>query len=250
MVSNHVLRRNARAQLGGGIFNNKWLNMLVACIIPSVVSTLMTTFGLGVISFLVTFPITYGLMRICVRCVEGRKWSFDNLFDGFKEKFGHCVGLGFLQAVYLFLWTILFFPVGIVKSYSYAMSYYISQEKDNDYSANECITKSREMMDGYKWQLFCLDFSFIGWYILGMLCFGVGVLFVTPYHQVARANFYEALKAGEGYDRVRDEDGFVQEETPVEPDHSYDAFFEEASRPSEETEKTEEPKEDTYTKNL
>ena len=51
------------------------------------------------------------------------------------------------------------------------------------------------MMDGHKWQLFCLDFSFLGWYIVGALCFGIGVFFVAPYHQMARANFYEALKA-------------------------------------------------------
>ena len=50
-------------------------------------------------------------------------------------------------------------------------------------------------MKGYKGKLFCLDLSFIGWYILGALCLGVGVLFVMPYHETARANFYEALKA-------------------------------------------------------
>ena len=51
------------------------------------------------------------------------------------------------------------------------------------------------MMDGHKWQLFCLDFSFIGWLFLGALCCGVGVLWVTPYMNASRANFYENLKA-------------------------------------------------------
>ena len=50
-------------------------------------------------------------------------------------------------------------------------------------------------MDGHKWQLFCLDLSFIGWYFVGALCLGLGTLFVVPYHEMARANFYEALKA-------------------------------------------------------
>ena len=61
--------------------------------------------------------------------------------------------------------------------------------------ANDCITQSREMMNGYKWKLFCLDFSFIGWYLLGALCLGVGTIFVVPYHQMARTNFYLALKS-------------------------------------------------------
>ena len=249
MVSNKILRKNAKRQLGGNIFKERWMNMLVACLIPTAVSALMTVFGVGLLACLVNYPLAYGLARVCVRCVEGRKWGYDNLFDGFKERFGRCVGLGLLQGIFLVLWAILFFPIAIVKTYSYSMSYYIAQEKSNDYSANECITKSREMMDGYKWRLFCLDFSFIGWYILGVLCFGFGVLFVVPYHQVARANFYEALKAGgeNGNGNEGVEDSSVGEETPMD---SYDVFFEEASRPSETEEQSDEPKEETYTKNL
>lgn len=92
-------------------------------------------------------------------------------------------------------WTLLLIIPGIVKSYSYAMAFYIKQEHGKNIEAIDAISESRRMMDGYKWQLFCLDFSFLGWYILGILCLGVGVLFVTPYHEVARANFFEALKA-------------------------------------------------------
>ena len=53
------------------------------------------------------------------------------------------------------------------------------------------------MMKGYKWKLFCLDLSFIGWYFVGALCFGVGALFVYPYHYMARTNFYLDIKGGE-----------------------------------------------------
>lgn len=235
MVSNETLRRNARNQLGNGIFKKPWLNMLVACLIPSAISGLMSAFQVAWLSFLVTYPLSYGLARVCIRVVESKKWSFDNLFDGFKEKFGQSVALGILQAIFLTLWSILFLPVGIVKTYSYAMSYYISQDKSNDYSANECITKSRAMMNGYKWQLFCLDFSFIGWYLLGLLCLGVGVLFVQPYHQLARANFYEALKAGENYTEREEE---FASDTISSTDSDYGAFFDEAGYESETVKET------------
>jgi len=33
-------------------------------------------------------------------------------------------------------------------------------------TANEAITESRRIMNGNKWRLFCLDFSFIGWELL------------------------------------------------------------------------------------
>ena len=90
----------------------------------------------------------------------------------------------------------VFFVIpGIVKAYAYSMSFFIL--KDNkDMQAKECLEASEKLMVGHKQQLFALDLSFLGWYFVGALCLGVGILFVIPYHYMARANFYEALKAG------------------------------------------------------
>ncbi len=58
----------------------------------------------------------------------------------------------------------------------------------------DALRASRNLMKGHKWQLFCLDFSFIGWYLLAAIftC-GIGMLFVTPYHYTARALFYHDI---------------------------------------------------------
>lgn len=62
----------------------------------------------------------------------------------------------------------------------------------------ESFKRSAEIMRGHKWQLFCLDISFIGWFILGLLCAGIGLLWVIPYQQTARSHFYlEMLKGNE-----------------------------------------------------
>ena len=50
------------------------------------------------------------------------------------------------------------------------------------------------MMDGNKWRLFCLDLSFIGWYLLSILTLGILALWISPYNMMARAEFYESLK--------------------------------------------------------
>ena len=77
------------------------------------------------------------------------------------------------------------------------MSTFIQQDAENkDWKL--CLEKSIEMMNGKKWKLFLLDLSFIGWYLLGILCLGVGVLFVIPYHEQARAEFYEDVKNAVG----------------------------------------------------
>lgn len=84
----------------------------------------------------------------------------------------------------------------MIASYSYAMTEYILAENP-EISANEAITMSKQMMDGNKWRLFCLDFSFIGWDILCGLTLGIGYLWLTPYKQAARAIFYREVSGTE-----------------------------------------------------
>ena len=62
-----------------------------------------------------------------------------------------------------------------------------------DLKWDECLKKSEEKMKGHKWDLFVLDLSFIGWYFVGLLCLGIGVLFVEPYHYTARNIFLLSL---------------------------------------------------------
>ena len=62
-------------------------------------------------------------------------------------------------------------------------------------SANQAIDLSRAMMKGRKFDLFWLVLSFMGWILLGILTFGVGLLWVIPYMYTSMASFYEDVKA-------------------------------------------------------
>ena len=197
MVANHQLRYNARQQLGNGIFRTAWLNMLCVCAVLPVSSALFTATGFGVLlAFIVAGALEYGIARVTTNCAQGRSWGVSQVFCAFDANFVKTLVLNLVRTIFLFLWTLLFIIPGIIKSYSYALTYYLQQEPENVHREPvDLITQSREWMNGYKWKLFCLDLSFIGWYLLGLLCLGVGVLFVTPYHRMARANFYLALRA-------------------------------------------------------
>ncbi|MNI95549.1 hypothetical protein D3C73_1538330 [compost metagenome] len=50
------------------------------------------------------------------------------------------------------------------------------------------------MTRGHKLDMFVLDLSFIGWYLLGILALGVGVLFVNPYFNATNAELYLVLR--------------------------------------------------------
>ena len=103
------------------------------------------------------------------------------------------MGTALLQAVYTFLWSLLLVIPGIVKSYSYAMTNYILlDEPELRYDA--AIEKSMKLMAGNKMKLFLLDLSFIGWALLCVLTFGIGVFWLKPYVSTAHAAFYEDIK--------------------------------------------------------
>ena len=59
--------------------------------------------------------------------------------------------------------------------------------------ASEALAASKAMMEGNKWRLFCLHFSFIGWSILCAFTLGIGSLWLNPYQNAATAAFYREI---------------------------------------------------------
>ena len=78
----------------------------------------------------------------------------------------------------------------IVAVYRYSMTFKVFAE-DPTLTAKEAMDRSSAIMNGRKWDLFCLEFSFIGWIFLGVLSCGIGMLWVIPYQQTAYASFYQ-----------------------------------------------------------
>ncbi|WP_054645633.1 DUF975 family protein [Secundilactobacillus oryzae] len=95
------------------------------------------------------------------------------------------------------MWTLLFVIPGIIKSFSYSQAFLVYKDAvdhDNaDMSYLAAITKSRELMNGHKWEYFVLQLSFIGWAILAVIPLGLGFLWLTPYINATNANFYRHL---------------------------------------------------------
>jgi uncharacterized membrane protein len=100
------------------------------------------------------------------------------------------------NSIFTYLWTLLLVVPGIIKGYSYALTPYIVNdmvESGKEVKMTTGITESRHLMSGYKWQLFMLDLSFIGWYIVAFITLGIGLIWVVPYVQTTKANFYRQL---------------------------------------------------------
>ena len=196
-----VLKSNAKAQLKG-----KWGlaigTLLVGTIIiggfssvvgfiepkssiPIILGWLIKIFLGGVI----TLGISKFVLNISTNKEEA---SFNDLFSGFNI-YLKTLGLWIVMGLCIGIATICLIVPGIIVALMFSQAFFILCE-DNEKSITECLKESSEMMKGHKVELFVLGLSFIGWWIVVAITFGIGALWVYPYQQVTCANFYLALK--------------------------------------------------------
>ena len=115
------------------------------------------------------------------------------IFSGFKGNYLNVVKIMFLMDLKTLLWLLLLIVPGVIKAYEYSMIPYLLAENPN-LSADEAFSLSKQMTTEQKMDLFVLDLSFLGWIILGLICCGIGILFVLPYPEATRAEVYLNLK--------------------------------------------------------
>lgn len=146
----------------------------------------------SIASFIITPAFGLSFCIVYLKLTKKEETSVGDIFSGFNQT-GRALWLNVLIAVFTFLWSLLFVIPGIIKSYAYSMAYYILADHP-ELTAREALAKSKEMMNGHKMELFVLQLSFIGWYFLVGLTFGLAAIYVAPYISATTANFYNSIK--------------------------------------------------------
>ena len=126
--------------------------------------------------------------------------STSTLFDFFKTSYWNIVKVMFFYQIKIVLWTLCFIVPGIIKAYEYCMVPYILAEHPEMESA-AVFERSRMLTQNNKMNIFVLEISFIGWLFLGMMCCGIGVIFVSPYIDITMTHLYLKLKEIHGIDQ-------------------------------------------------
>ncbi len=99
----------------------------------------------------------------------------------------------FLKNMYTILWSFTIVG-GFIKYYAYKMVPYILAENPS-IKPQDALKLSEDMMDGYKWELFKLDLSFIGYFFLGILTFNISnLVFFKPYEYATYTEVYLYLR--------------------------------------------------------
>ena len=164
---------------------------LVYLLLTLVIGFLSSLGGIGML--ILGGPIYLGYAVYIDEIYRGGRPNIPTMFKAFDDKIVNSILLHLISQIYLFLWSLLFIIPGIIKSFSYSMIYFI-QLDNPDMHYEDVITRSRKIMDGNKWRLFCLFFSHIGWYILVFLTFGILIYWVAPKVEMAKYAFYQEIK--------------------------------------------------------
>lgn len=180
-----------------GKLTNNWTTPVVAYLIYVALAGVVAATAIGSIAVLIFDGVfLVGLALIMLQLSRLGQTKIETLFDGFRQGLASNIVAGVLVNIFTFLWALLFIVPGIVKSYSYAMTFHILADHPEMEPA-EAINKSKEMMKGNKWRLFCLDCSYIGWGLLCILTLGILSFWVAPYNLMAHTQFYESIKGEE-----------------------------------------------------
>lgn len=215
------IRKEALSKLEGN-----WIPMIGMCLLTAIAIAALNWLSILLVPLLIP-----GLCVFSLNLVRGAKPEITDLVSTYKNYLNALVAY-VLFAVIIAVWTFLIvvpcvffihllfaeifleiFISPVLTAYALLMTvcslllvipavifYYMFSQifyllADNpQIGAVEVLKKSAEMMKGYKWKLFCLHLSFIGWYLLGIVTLGIAFIWVGPYIKTANTIFYEKLK--------------------------------------------------------
>ena len=121
--------------------DKKWGVAILSFLVYSLIYGAVSSFT-GIGGLIVGGPLFVGYTAVLMTIVRGGEAKIDQVFENFSGRFVSNMATFLLYNVYIWLWSLLFFIPGIVKSYSYAMTFYILNDNP-EMGANEAITRSR-----------------------------------------------------------------------------------------------------------
>jgi uncharacterized membrane protein len=179
--------RNPRDSFYSNIHNSNFINWKLISVVLIAVILIMA------IRIFIGYCLEVGGRRYFVQSAQYRDNKKCFSFGLDEQNYMGIAKTMLLKSVLIFLWSLLLIIPGIIKAYAYRMVPYILADNPN-IGARKAIALSNEMTMGHKFDMFVLDLSFIGWYLLGSLALGVGVLFVMPYENATNAELYLVLR--------------------------------------------------------
>ena len=215
-----------------GILNRAlaWVNASRTNLFAVIIAAFATLSGY-LYALLLGSPVLVGYRRFGLQLVDGGEARIKSLFGNFNSTYWKTVGTNFLVGlcqilcalvsivgVWIGIWFYLLYYYGeissefltylgmfggaalaaagviygVLLSFRFALCSFLLAEYPQ-FTPAQVLGHSKTLMKGNKWRLFCLYFSFIGWYLLGAVTCGIVYFWVFPYVHTAEAEFYDEI---------------------------------------------------------
>lgn len=185
--------KNKTSNSGFSLFSENITSIFPFLLIITLIAAITIFVFIFAFRVLLGYPLEVGGRRYFVQSAQNNI-NLNYLGYGFGlGRYLNIIKTMLWRSIVTFLWFLLLIIPGITKTYAYRMVPYILSDNPNiDYK--RALELSDKMTDGEKLDMWILDLSFIGWYLLGTLLFLVGVLFVMPYENATKAELYLELR--------------------------------------------------------
>lgn len=209
ILNRQAIKQQAREFIG---VDRKWLYMALACLPLTLiqgaisggfslvmnfsedgeVTSSSTSTGSGFIAWLL-IPFTIGMAGYFLNHLRGQNPDWKSLYREGLDNYGTYFKVGVVTEIFVRLWTLLFIIPGIIKALEWSFVHQIIHDNPN-LDGKQARDLSKRMTDGFKGEIFVMELSFILWYLLVAVTFGIALLYVTPYVSCTTAMYYENLK--------------------------------------------------------
>lgn len=167
-------------------------DQLIGWLIGLGIGIVVIAFAIAAVFVVVGSIVKVGYVKFNLDLIDQQKDPELRTLAAYFSYWKPAVASSLLIALSICVGTLFFIIPGILAIYSYAMTSYVLAENP-EMTAREAMARSKEIMHGNRFRLFCLEISFFGWAILCTLTAGIGNLWLVPYQQAATAAFYREV---------------------------------------------------------
>ncbi len=148
---------------------------------------------LCVLMFSMQAVLRAGYVSWCMTASRGRDPVIKDIFNGFTS-FGRVLLLTILRGLLIYIGLALLVVPGLLVLYRYRLSFFVLFDRP-ELSAVQCMRESAKLTRGHRLEMFMLDTSFLGWWLMGSVIssFTIPVMdiWLRPYYGLTYAYFYD-----------------------------------------------------------
>lgn len=148
--------------------------------------------GLYVLAVLIMGMLKIGYYTCILNISRGKESEFPVLFNGFKKNAGRNLISILIYCAGIYLAISFLIVPGVILFYRWRFVYFVLS--DGEHNVLNAFKRSMELTKGHCLELFKIDVSFLGLYVLELITLELAGIYVIPITMITYAEYYDYIK--------------------------------------------------------